>query len=244
MSSSIVIALPKIEDAKKIRTILNRHGLTVASVCSSVSNALASISELDSGVLICGYKLTDAYYKDALDNLPQYFEMLLLASQRIIDEAPNSVSTVQMPMKASVLIDTVNDMLYHLERRIKKEKKKPKPRSEKEQNYISNAKRLLMEKNQMTEEEAYRHIQKCSMDSGTNMVETAQMLLMLRFDLSYVLNKTSENNRKNFVKNDDIILTEYVVIYRIYFCSYQVRGKIHFNPNIILYIERIQTNIK
>ena len=63
MSSSIVIALPKIEDAKKIRTILNRHGLTVASVCSSVSNALASISELDSGVLICGYKLTDAYYK-------------------------------------------------------------------------------------------------------------------------------------------------------------------------------------
>ena len=176
MSSSIVIALPKIEDAKKIRTILNRHGLTVASVCSSVSNALASISELDSGVL------TDAYYKDALDDLPQYFEMLLLASQRIIDEAPNSVSTVQMPMKASALIDTVNDMLYHLERRIKKEKKKPKPRSEKEQNYISNAKRLLMEKNQMTEEEAYRHIQKCSMDSGTNMVETAQMLLMLMYD--------------------------------------------------------------
>ena len=171
MSSSIVIALPKIEDAKKIRTILNRHGLTVASVCSSVSNALANISELDSGVLICGYKLTDAYYKDALDDLPQYFEMLLLASQRIIDEAPNSVSTVQMPMKASALIDTVNDMLYHLERRIKKE-----------QNYISNAKRLLMEKNQMTEEEAYRHIQKCSMDSGTNMVETAQMLLMLMYD--------------------------------------------------------------
>ena len=67
---------------------------------------------------------------------------------------------------------------------------------------------------------------------------------MMRFDLSYVLNKTSENNRKNFVKNDDIILTEYVVIYRIYFCSYQVRGEIHFNPNIILYIERIQTNIK
>ena len=159
MSSSIVIALPKIEDAKKIRTILNRHGLTVASVCSSVSNALASISELDSGVLICGYKLTDAYYKDALDNLPQYFEMLLLASQRIIDEAPNSVSTVQMPMKASALIDTVNDMQSIIwNAGSKNEKKKPKPRSEKEQNYISNAKRLLMEKNQMTEEEAYRHI--------------------------------------------------------------------------------------
>ena len=86
------------------------------------------------------------------------------------------------------------------------------------------------------------------MDSGTNMVETAQMLLMLMYDeiwfFKHVLNKISENNKENFVKNDDIILTEYVVIYRIYFCSYQVRGEIHFNPNIILYIERTQTNIK
>ena len=87
-----------------------------------------------------------------------------------------------MPMKASVLVETVNDILYQLERRIKKEKKKPKPRSEREQNYIVNAKMLLMEKNHMTEDEAYRHIQKCSMDSGTNMVETAQMLLMLLYD--------------------------------------------------------------
>ena len=32
--SSIVIALPKIEDAKKIRAVLARHGFTVASVCT------------------------------------------------------------------------------------------------------------------------------------------------------------------------------------------------------------------
>ena len=31
----------------------------------------------------------------------------------------------------------------------------------------------------MTEEEAHRYLQKTSMDSGTNMVETAQMILML-----------------------------------------------------------------
>lgn len=82
------------------------------------------------------YKLTDAYYKDALDDLPQYFEMLLLASQRIIDEAPNSVSTVQMPMKASVLIDTVNDMLYHLERRIKKKRRNQSPDQKRTELYL------------------------------------------------------------------------------------------------------------
>lgn len=39
--SSIVIALPKIEDARKIRSVLERHGFAVASVCSTASNALS-----------------------------------------------------------------------------------------------------------------------------------------------------------------------------------------------------------
>ena len=33
----------------------------------------------------------------------------------------------------------------------------------------------------MTEAEAHRYIQKCSMDSGTNMVETAQMIISIMF---------------------------------------------------------------
>lgn len=39
-----------------------------------------------------------------------------------------------------------------------------------------------MERNHLTEEAAYRYIQKRSMDNGTNMVETAQMILMLIWD--------------------------------------------------------------
>ena len=42
---------------------------------------------------------------------------------------------------------------------------------------INEAKALLMSRNNMTEEEAHRYIQKCSMDSSTNLVETAQMVL-------------------------------------------------------------------
>ena len=39
-----------------------------------------------------------------------------------------------------------------------------------------------MERNHLTEQEAYRYLQKSSMDNGTNMVETAQKVLMLMFD--------------------------------------------------------------
>ena len=80
------------------------------------------------------------------------------------------------------LVNTVSMMLSQIERRWKKDKKKPKQRSWKEQNYISNAKMLLMERNHLSEDDVIRYIQKCSMDSGTNMVETAQMVLMLLYD--------------------------------------------------------------
>ena len=173
--SSIVIALPKIEDARKIRSVLECHGLAVASVCSTASNALSSASELGNGVLICGHRLPDMNYLDLAECMPRDFEMLLLASARVICEVP-------MPMKASDLINTVNMILMQQERKRCKGKKKPKLRSEKEQNYISNAKMMLMQRNHLSEDDAYRYIQKSSMDSGTNMVETAQMLLMLLYE--------------------------------------------------------------
>ena len=48
--------------------------------------------------------------------------------------------------------------------------------------YIKNAKSLLMERNHLTEEEAFRYIQKSSMNNSTNMVETAQMILTLLYE--------------------------------------------------------------
>ena len=72
-------------------------------------------------------------------------------------------------------------VLGQIEHRHRK-RKVIKKRSEKEENYIRNAKYLLMERNHLTEQEAYRYLQKSSMDNGTNMVETAQMVLMLMFD--------------------------------------------------------------
>ena len=182
MNCSIVIALPKIEDAKKIRSILSRYGFSVTSVCNTGAAALAGMSGVDAGILICGYRLSDMYYLDILDNKPDYFELLLLGSRRVIEEAPNSVITVEMPLRASDLVNTVDMMVTQLDRRLKKLRKKPKKRSKEEENAIASAKLLLMERNHISEEDAYRYIQKNSMDSGTNMAETAQMILMLLND--------------------------------------------------------------
>ena len=54
-----------------------------------------------------------------------------------------------------------------------------KQRSQQDINDISNAKAVLMQRNHMTEDEAYRYLQKTSMDTGRTMVETAQMILLI-----------------------------------------------------------------
>ena len=70
-------------------------------------------------------------------------------------------------------------MLQSMDRRCKKRRKELKNRDPKQQETIRKAKELLMTRNNMSEEEAHRYLQKSSMDSGTNMVETAEMVLSI-----------------------------------------------------------------
>ena len=76
-------------------------------------------------------------------------------------------------------INTVDMMIQGIERRRRKRREKPRERNEEQARLIKDAKEVLMSRNHMSEEEAHRYIQKCSMDSGTNMVETAQMVLTM-----------------------------------------------------------------
>lgn len=180
--SIIIIVLPKIEDAKKIRRILTQHGFENTIACTTAAQALLEINRHSSGLVISGYKLSDMHYTELVNCLPKFFELLLIGSANVVSAAQSGIMAVTMPIKIYDLVNTVELQIRQIERRLKKEKKKPKVRSERDQNYIKNAKFLLMERNHLTEEEAYRYIQKCSMDTATGMVETAQMILTLIFD--------------------------------------------------------------
>ena len=76
-------------------------------------------------------------------------------------------------------MSTVEMMCTAQMRRKRKLRSKPKKRTEAEQRVLREAKEILMERNHMTEEEAHRYIQKCSMDSGTSLPETAQMVIAM-----------------------------------------------------------------
>lgn len=180
---NIIVALPKIEEAKGIRSILVKNGFTSVMVCTTGAQALSQMDEWSDGIVICGYKLTDMLYSGLHECLPAGIDMLLLASQSVMPDCRDqSIVCLTLPLKVHDLLDTIAMMSQAIMRRRRKARQKPKVRSEKELALLREAKGLLMERNHMTEEEAHRYIQKCSMDSGTGMVETAQMVLTIMRD--------------------------------------------------------------
>ncbi len=179
--TGVIVALPKADDAKNIKNLLVRNGISVVGVCTTGAQALAFADGLNGGVILCGYKLADMIYSQLYADLPFGFEMLLLASQTIIagGMVDSGIMCLSMPLKVHDLINTVDMMIQGIERRKRKCRSVPRERNEEELKLIKEAKEVLMNRNHMSEEEAHRYIQKCSMDSGTNMVETARMVLTM-----------------------------------------------------------------
>lgn len=181
--TGIIVALPRMDDARNIKNLLVRNGYPVTAVCTSGAQALAQTDSLNDGIIICGYKLTDMLYSQLYESLPPGFEMLLMASQRFLMEClDNDIVCLAMPFKLNDLINTVEMMSTSIVYKRKERRKKPKERKPEETTLINEAKLLLMTRNNMTEEEAHRYLQKTSMDNATGMVETAQMVLRLMMD--------------------------------------------------------------
>lgn len=177
---NVIIVFPKPEDGKNMKNILTRNGITVDAVCRNGAQALEYANALSEGVVICSYRFIDMYYTQLQESLPASFDMLLVASQvHWIDEGDSGIIKLAMPLKVYDLIDTVRMMFEAQHRRRKKARLAPKERSGEDMEIIRLAKSVLMERNNMTEAEAHKYMQKCSMDSGNGLVETAKMVLCL-----------------------------------------------------------------
>lgn len=179
--ASIIVVFPKIDDARVIRNMLTKSGFDVVAACSSGANAISKADGLSSGIIITGYKLSDMLYSELVECKPKSFEVLLLASEQKLESCSGAgFTTLAMPFKTYELVSTLNDMLSGMEVRRKQAKKAAPPRrSPEEQLIIDRAKAVLMEKENMTEPEAYRYIQKASMESGNRLIDSAYKVLSL-----------------------------------------------------------------
>ncbi|MDO5417842.1 MAG: ANTAR domain-containing protein [Lachnospiraceae bacterium] len=178
--TNIVVAFSRLEDAKSIKNILMRSGFQVVAVCTSGSQVLSACEDIGCGVLVCGHRFADMMHEELRECLPGSVEILLLSSPNLwTGQAPKGIVRLPMPLKVQDLLQTLDVLIQTQARQRRRMRRHPRERNEEEQLQIMSAKTLLMEQNHMTESEAHRYLQKCSMNSGTNMTETAQMVMRL-----------------------------------------------------------------
>ena len=176
----LIVLFGKTEEAHSVRGILVRNGYEVAAVCTTGAQALSQLDALEEGIIVCGYKYADMVYSELLEELPKGFELLLIASGARLEEGvEDGVVALGMPLKTADLISTLGMMIGRRQREKKRARLQPKKRSPEELALLARAKAVLMERNHMSEEEAHRYIQKSSMDSGTGLIESAQMVLAM-----------------------------------------------------------------
>ena len=129
--STLIVAFPKIEEAKAVRSLLVRRGYDVAVPCTSGAQAINQADNLSDGIIICGYKLSDnMLYSELYEYKPKSFEILLVASQNLWEECHDSnVVCVAMPIKVNDLLSTIEIMQQSQIRRRRKARTTPRQRS-------------------------------------------------------------------------------------------------------------------
>ncbi len=181
---NIILAFAKQEDALNFKSILMRGGFEPAYVCLTGAQVLSAMENLGNGVIVCGYRLGDMLSTELYEEMSEYFKMLLIASKSKADDldfyGKDNIVYLPTPLKKDDLFSTVSMMIEGVATRRKKVKEKRRFRSSEDQKIIDSAKSLLMERHNMTEPEAHKYLQKCSMDSGTSLLETAEMVIALK----------------------------------------------------------------
>ncbi len=175
----IIIVMSKIEDTRKLGSLLIKRGLRPDLLCTSAAEALSESSRRDGGFVICGSCLPDMGFLEFRDCLPKSFRLVILSKNIMSDDYPVDSIKLSLPLRIVDLISVLDKEpgVYADQRQ---EKQSPRStRSIEEKRYIDKAKLLLMDRKGMSEPEAYRYIQKSSMDNSYTMVETAQMILLM-----------------------------------------------------------------
>ena len=174
----IIVAFPKAENGKNIKNVLVRNGYQVVCVCTNGAQVIQEANGLQDGIVVCTYKLSDMIYQELVECLPPGFETIVISTKdQWVENGTPGIVGLAVPLKIHELLSTVEMVAYNLERKRRKRRQVPRKRTQEEQELVDRAKAILMERNQMTEDEAHRYLQKTSMDNGTSFTETAQMIL-------------------------------------------------------------------
>ena len=171
----VIVAFESDRSSWRIKEILEGSGAASCILCKTADQVRRTVHNLHITAVICGYKLDDVTAQALYSDLPASCAMLVLASQNLLELLQEEdIFRLPTPISRGDLISAAR-MLLQMGRRL--ERASRPGRSSDEQALIQQAKALLMQRRGMSEEQAYRFLQKSSMDNSRKLVQTAQLLL-------------------------------------------------------------------
>ena len=172
----VIVACKDSGMCDKLSRTLAAAGINVLGVATRGASALQKASGYygERGVLLCSYAMSDMTASELYRIMPDNFEMvvLLTARQRAISDG--GVLCLNIPINRGDLINTVRMLTDQQPPAVQH---RPEARSESDKEIIFRAKTLLMERNNMSEPEAHRFLQRQSMNSGETLVSVALNIL-------------------------------------------------------------------
>ena len=184
---SIIVAFPKPEGGRKLKSILTQSGCHVPATVASGNQALARANELRYGTVVTVARLSDMTWIDLWHNLPDGFSMVVLlpesrmetAKEALPEDASGRVAFLPLPFIVGDLLETVRAADSYAESVRRRNKSRPRTRSPEQEAVIREAKQLLMDVRHMTEAAAHHYLQRRSMESQNSLYESAQKVILM-----------------------------------------------------------------
>lgn len=185
--AKLIIALQNVGAGEKIKYALQHNGYNVDEICTSGSEALRKVRTLEPDILLINFDMPDMTGMEVATILgdENLCSVVLFVSnvQRefcgdIIDDY--DITLFPKPVSVESLIGTLELILQNRRRFGKLETELSKLKRElDDRKLVEQAKGILMKKKSISEAEAYRRIQKMSMDSRVAMRDIAKKIIEL-----------------------------------------------------------------
>lgn len=177
----VIIALQNLDTANKIGALIADAGYKVIAICNSGNDLIRKCVTMEPEIVIIGYKLSDMTILDIYNTLSENCSFLAIVNEtyRSFVQEGTDIFCITNPISKGVLISAL-DLICQSNKKVSKLKAKVNKleNTMEERKIIEKAKGILMEREKLTEREAFRYIQKSSMDTGSKMVDIAGNIII------------------------------------------------------------------
>lgn len=171
---NIIIALNATKGRDKLSLAIASGGnYNILPFVLSGADVIKSVQRFGGrGVIICSELLSDMHYTHLSALLPESYKILLInKSGGVFYEKDGNIAMLIIPFSYSDLMASIDTLCLNL---LPKSPDKKIKRA-----LLEEAKSILIERNNMTEPQAHRFIQKNSMDTRTDINSVAEEIIRL-----------------------------------------------------------------